>query len=254
MGRSFLFLASSVAVLFSVFFGVSFLGSGGVAHGFESGFFNKVLGERSYMVYVPEGLPVDADVFVVLHGSGGTAVETSESSGFNVLADRDKFLVVYPQGFGVTPDWNGGGCCGEASAAQVDDVGFVERVVKDVKREFSVGDVFVVGFSSGGVMAYRVGCELSGVVSGVGVSSGSLTLDVCVNDARIPLLHIHGSDDEIVYIDGGVGPDLYNFKSMKDSVEEFSSSGGYSESVIVEHFGHAWLPSNAEMFVNFFNR
>ena len=58
---------------------------------------------RSYRVHVPSGY-TDARTFpliVVIHGAFSTAREMEEHSGFSELADREGFLAVYPEGFGL---------------------------------------------------------------------------------------------------------------------------------------------------------
>lgn len=103
-------------------------------------------------------------------------------------------------------------------------------------------------------MAYRVGCELSNIVSGVGVHSGSLAVPSCSNESKTPLLHIHGTVDDVVPIDGGVGPDLYDFRSLEKSVDLFGQSGAYTETVKIEGLSHSWSPDAAETFVKFFKQ
>ena len=52
------------------------------------------------------------------------------------LADREGFVVVYPNGSGLLRarllTWNAGGCCGYAMRADVDDVGFVRALLDDL--------------------------------------------------------------------------------------------------------------------------
>lgn len=61
------------------------------------------------------------------------------------------------------------------------------------------------GHSNGGIMAYRLACELSSRVVGVGVQSAVLGVDQCAPTAPVSLIHIHGTGDRNVPINGGVG-------------------------------------------------
>lgn len=52
--------------------------------------------EREYILYLPEGLPDNAPLVLVLHGYGGRAMKGG--SAMCKVADREKFAVCYPQG------------------------------------------------------------------------------------------------------------------------------------------------------------
>ena len=87
---------------------------------------------RSYYVHVPAGHDgkTPLPVVVALHGAFSTARNFEEESGFSLLADRESFIVVYPQGIGLGNlfrHWNSGHCCGKAKKQNIDDVGFVLR-------------------------------------------------------------------------------------------------------------------------------
>ena len=85
-------------------------------------------------------------------------------SGFSALADREKFLVLYPDGmglFGYLQHWNAGHCCGKAAKDKVDDVGFIAAAIEDVCDHLRVdrSRIYMLGFSNGGMMAYRFAAE-----------------------------------------------------------------------------------------------
>ena len=162
---------------------------------------------RAYVLHVPpqlrarprsgEGKP--AMVFV--HGLKSNPDDAARSTGFNRLADRDGVLVAYPEG--AFDSFNAGLCCGTAVTERVDDVAFLADVVRDLKRR-GAGRVSVFGFSNGGMMAYRVGCERPDLVHAVGVVAGTLEVPRCQGPIRA--LHLHGSHDTAVPYRG----DLYS--------------------------------------------
>ena len=85
-----------------------------------------LLGERSYIVHVPAAqgaLPV----VINLHGGGSNAESQQRYSGMDAVADREHFIVVYPNvtGRGRFLVWNAGTCCGRAPMQHIDDVGFI---------------------------------------------------------------------------------------------------------------------------------
>jgi len=104
-----------------------------------------------------------------------------EETGLSDLADREGFLVVYPNGitlFGWFQHWNAGHCCGRAMKDQVDDVGFISTVIEEVRRDFRVDPsrIYMVGYSNGGMLAYLFAAqepETLAAVAVIGATIGS---------------------------------------------------------------------------------
>ncbi len=76
-----------------------------------------MLSRRSYMVHIPPNLdPLrPLPLVVAIHGAFETAKDMEKRSGFSNLADKEGFVVVYPNGiglFGLLQHWNAGHCCG----------------------------------------------------------------------------------------------------------------------------------------------
>src|SRR5262245_16183731 len=89
---------------------------------------------RSYLVYAPPAsrsrgaLP---PVLIVLHGGGGRARQIMAFTRFNSIADREGFVVLYPQG--MDRAWNDGREF-QGRDTNRDDVGFLLAMVNDVER------------------------------------------------------------------------------------------------------------------------
>ena len=156
---------------------------------------------RTYLLNVPENSNEKLPLVVALHGSGGNGFEFQQASGL----DSEAFITAYPNGSGFPTDWAGGECCG--NSLDTDDVGFIRDLIVEVEANYNVDTsrVFIVGFSSGGIMAYRLGCELSEYVTGIGVHSGTIELSECAPDYPVSLIHIHGDEDLVVPLEGGKG-------------------------------------------------
>lgn len=213
--------------------------------------------ERSYRVYVPTSLPERRPVplLVALHGGGGSGSQFEANSGFDELAEANQFIVVYPDGIeigGATPlarghAWNGGRCCGPAAATQVDDVGFLAALVDEVSAQYDIDSarVFAAGHSNGAIMAYRLACERSETIVAIGVQAGSLEVDDCDPSRPVSLLHIHGTADENLPIDGGRGTrgiSATDFSAPRDAIMTFVRADGCSDSSTV-----ATAPDNADV-------
>lgn len=160
---------------------------------------------RQYVVHVPTGYVASVPTPLVLyfHGSGGSATGSDASSGWSELGDRDRFLVVYPQGL----PFGQGGPTAWASAGTVDygidDMAFVRALLAQVESRFCVarGAVFATGMSSGGGMAGYLACDLSEQIAAAAPVAGNhytLTKLGCRPRRPVALIEIHGTGDPVV--------------------------------------------------------
>jgi len=171
--------------------------------------------DRSYIAHVPDdaaiGAPLTLPVLVVLHGAGGNALKAETATGLTTFAKADDFIVVYPNGtqaadIGGQLAWNAGACCGVPKRTGVDDVGFIEAVLDDVQAKYAVDTnrIYLAGFSNGGMMSYRMSCELGDRIAGIAVVSGAFNVSSCDSEATTDVLIIHGTGDLTVPYKGGL--------------------------------------------------
>lgn len=185
-------------------------------------------GTRYYELHVPphagrEPLPVVLN----FHGGMGNAQAARRGTGMDHKADRENFLVVYPQGLGAFPrrflTWNGGICCGRAQRENADDVGFVRAILDDLPRYVKIDErrIYATGFSNGAIMSHRLGCELSERIAAIATVSGTIGVSPCRPARPVPVLHIHGTADENCPYRGGAGAHSLSgsdFRSVPDTV------------------------------------
>ncbi len=140
---------------------------------------------------------------IVLHGGGGTAAAAARRFRMHDLGQRENFHTLYPQG-STRSDGRASWNAGQRADLSNDDVGFIRVLIARLIRDYPVDPkrVYVTGFSAGGMMAYRVGCELSDQVAAIAPVAGALTFRECRPHRPIPLLHIHGHRDQNVPING----------------------------------------------------
>ncbi|MBK8470263.1 MAG: hypothetical protein IPL45_10900 [Actinomycetales bacterium] len=174
---------------------------------------------RMYRAHRPARLVRFAPLVVMFHGGLGSARQAERAYGWNALADRYGFVVLYPDALGAA--WNvGGDCCGIAPATGVDDVGFVRLAIADLRTRVSLdaSRTFAVGMSNGGMMAYRLACDTT-LFAAIGAVAATQLGD-CTNPAPASVLHIHGTADTsvpytgvpgegIAQINGPAIPDLH---------------------------------------------
>ncbi len=162
--------------------------------------------DRTYRLYIPDGLPTSAPLVVMLHGGFGSAEQAERAYGWDQLADSAKFVVAYPDGEGRA--WNtNGGCCGRPGRENIDDVGFITAVVKDIGANIGVDAdrVYATGISNGGMMSYALACNTA-TFAAIGPDSAT-QLDACAAPHPTSVMHIHGTADRLIRYDGepGVG-------------------------------------------------
>jgi polyhydroxybutyrate depolymerase len=161
--------------------------------------------DRSYRLYKPTGLPASAALVIVLHGGFGTGDYAERNYGWDQLADSQKFVVAYPNGFNRAWNVNGAGCCGRPAKEGIDDVGFITAAVADIEHNIGINasHVYATGMSNGGMMDYALACETT-LFAAIGPVSGT-QLDPCRSPHPVSVMHIHGTADPLIPYGGGPG-------------------------------------------------
>jgi polyhydroxybutyrate depolymerase len=158
---------------------------------------------RSYLLHVPLGYQPTHPTPLMLsfHGHGSTAFIQQRMTGFSVLADRDGFLAVYPQGT-IGKDKATGWATGPLTYPQVDDVAFVRDLLAHLRATLCVDPhrIDASGFSNGGGMTALLACKLPGQIAAFATVSGSyFPVDGgCSPGRAVPILEIHGTADRTV--------------------------------------------------------
>jgi polyhydroxybutyrate depolymerase len=187
--------------------------------------------ERCYVLYVPEIYNPEQPAALVFSFHGFLSNPNSHAliSGWHELAEEEGFLVVYPQGTRFPQRWNAGITWG---AEEVDDTQFFLDMLDAVSAETSVDKtrVFVTGFSNGGGMAARIGCEASGDVAAIGtVAAAVATKQGCSPSNPVPAMMFHGTSDPVVNYDGGImnGSILRWAAGVTDAPTYFDAAGDW---------------------------
>ena len=166
---------------------------------------------RKYILHAPSGLTAGTALAVVfdLHGAGGNGSQQKGMSGFSSLADKEKFLAVFPDG--IDGYWNvDDTCCGTAGKEKIDDVGFLKAIITKLSTETCIDAkrIYVSGFSNGGGLAHRMGCDAADVIAAIAPTATDLRTQPCNAVRPISMMEIKGMADSLEPYDGGVvGPD-----------------------------------------------
>lgn len=166
--------------------------------------------KRTYNVHISSSYDETrpTPLVIVLHGGGGTGLGMTKLTNFNTIADRENFIIVYPDGF--EKHWNDGRGLSQYSAQtqNVDDVGFISALIDHLSAELNIDAkrIYVTGISNGGMMSHRLGCELSQKIAAISPVASNIPVNmasVWAPPRPVPLLIINGTEDPLVPWAGG---------------------------------------------------
>jgi polyhydroxybutyrate depolymerase len=173
--------------------------------------------KRSFKIYLPEYYEksLQFPLVIALHGRGGNgeSMILITRKGFNKLADKDGFIVVYPDGIDL--NWNDGRMDEEANdrahRENIDDVGFISALIDSMISNYNIDPkrVYVTGISNGAIMSYRLACELTYKITAIAPVDGNIPLMLlpeCSPSRYISVLAINNINDPLVPYNGG---DIY---------------------------------------------
>ena len=199
---------------------------------------------RTYGVYRPRSGATAEGLVVVLHGSRGSGAGIRRWTGntFDRLADELGIAIAYPDGW--KGHWNDCRKAGAyaAKALNVDDVGFIDRLVSALAPG---GRVAVVGYSNGGYMGLRWAMQGARTPQGLVMAGASVPVDanlICTPGRMLPpALLVAGTADRICPYDGGevtlLGSPRGAVRSAVDAAGWLAASGSATAAI---HAGVDW--------------
>lgn len=197
--------------------------------------------DRCYYVVSPSTTePNDPSALILmLHPALAPPGLTEWITGFAEEAVARGDVVIYPSGIGRSWNDGRGGRTTVAEWLDADDLGYISGAVKTVAADYPGRPLYIVGMSSGGMLAMRILCqsqesgfgglEIAGAATVVSSLPGRLVQE-CEPQAYSDLLMIYGDDDWILPSSGG---DIFfldflfgNILSRDETVEAFRKING----------------------------
>ncbi len=233
-------------------------------------FFNLTVSgkSRTYLLYVPNNVKASAPLVISLHGAGGQVSTTSHDPDFNSIADKDGFIVAYPQGLQTTfPGLGGMQAPGWTSTGEENfDTDFLKAVVEDVDAKYALDRqrLYCCGFSNGGMMTYVMANTCSHIFAAFAAISGYPINEFHLHHTSwrpVPFLHIHGKADDFVKYSlvPNVIEDMVDRNGANPVPEVTTKSGKYTKNVYeageggfpiifyeIDGMGHSPFTNNTE--------
>ncbi|MDQ1332139.1 MAG: Esterase depolymerase [Bacteroidota bacterium] len=180
--------------------------------------------ERTFHIHIPSSYDksIQVPLVIALHGRGGNgeSMVLVTRKGFDKLAERDGFIVAYPDG--IELNWNDGRIDQEANdrahRENIDDVGFISSLIDILIKDYRIDPrrVYVTGISNGAIMSYRLACELSNKITAIAPVDGNIPQPLfpnCMPSRPVSVLAINNVNDPLVPFEGG---EIYgHFHSIK---------------------------------------
>ena len=130
------------------------------------------------------------------------------------IADRKNFILIYPNA--LKKSWNDGR--GEV-AAEVDDEGFVEKLLEEFKNRYKIDNkrVYATGLSNGGLFVFRLACNKKNIFAAIAPVAANMGRNLsaeCRLSKTISIINIVGTDDKIIPMEGGEVKGVFRLKKL----------------------------------------
>ena len=187
----------------------------------QNGLFTKTIVvdgmTRRYAIYIPKDIEnLSIPLIFELHGGGVYIEDMTGESGHKTpyklwmnLADKEKFIVVYPEGLNGSynkPTWND---CRANSivSSNADDVHFISTLIDEISSSYSISTnrIYASGTSNGGLLALRLAMELSEKIAAVAATVSAMADNSeCEQPINpISVLFMNGTNDNNLPYNGG---------------------------------------------------
>ena len=146
--------------------------------------------KREYLQYAPSDLGSKRPLIISCHGMNQSAqYQWDALKDAKTLADKEKFVIVLPEGFN-----NGWDISGDR------DINLIKDLIAQMKKDFDIDEkrVYLSGFSMGGMLTYHAMNKIPNVIAAFAPISGYPMWGFTYTGKRaIPVIHHHGTGDDV---------------------------------------------------------
>lgn len=159
---------------------------------------------RNYRVFVPTNLPTNkkTPLVFVFHGGGSDAINIENYTRFSDLAEREKFIAVYPDG--INKNWNDG-----REIVQTDDLSFVKMMLETIPKDYNIDEkrIFSTGISNGAFFSNYIAAHFSDKFAAIAPVVGGIAEKFAPNfnpKQPVSVFVIQGTADPLCPFEGGI--------------------------------------------------
>jgi len=150
---------------------------------------------RNMIVYAPSGIEKGRPLIIQMHGMNQDAPYQQNAAKWEPIADTARFVVVFPNGENKSWDISGD-----------KDVNFLKAIINEMENKYGIdrNRVYVSGFSMGGMMSYHAANKMGDMIAAIAPVSGYPIGNPAPASKRpMPILHTHGTTDDVVNYNSG---------------------------------------------------
>jgi polyhydroxybutyrate depolymerase len=120
---------------------------------------------RTYIVHAPSGM-TNPPLVLNIHGYNMDGPTEQSYTKMDLVADREKFIVVYPSAINKSWDMSG-----------TNDFTFLMAIIDTIDKQYKIDRkrIYSCGFSQGGFMTFNLACRYSDVFAAIAPTSGNMS-------------------------------------------------------------------------------
>jgi polyhydroxybutyrate depolymerase len=168
--------------------------------------------KRKFTLFVPAAKRIEEKnpVVFVLHGALGDSNSAKWNCQMDSEAEKRKLFLIYPDAMGLHT-WNAGACCGLGKWRETKDVEFINALIDLMESHLNADPkrIYVSGASNGGMMAYRLGMQLSDKIAAISPVEGAMEFAGPAPTEPVCVIVFHGKQDKVIRYDGEPGRWLF---------------------------------------------